>query len=355
VSDNVSAGSVSSSSRSQFAGIDSSGTLFMNSNKLYLGDNQTSNGNNWLYITKDTDTRTNIFGYNGVSLGSGSGGSKTALMTDNQQNVYCYNQLQVTGAVSLTSSISATTGTFSGAISTTSLSASTASYIKDTYLQDSKLYLRSSGDVHHYVNYNDSGIRLHSYNQGVLGTGNGGDKTALYWNRFQQVGIGGQTSPSYNLDVTGTGRFTSNLIVSGTLQTNQYFYSNQKSWSIGNNAIFNSSSTQASYLGPYQINVSWDTASASHTIAITSLNPYGGLFQGTLRVFASNKGTKSGIMTIDVYSLSSGTIVYWAARTTKNPTLSTFSPSLDDGTSTSSIVISTDSDICLSYSFFGSH
>ena len=33
----------------------------------------------------------------------------------------------------------------------------------------------------------------------------------------QNIGMGGQTSPSHKLDVTGTGRFTSNLTVGGNI------------------------------------------------------------------------------------------------------------------------------------------
>ena len=65
------------------------------------------------------------------------------------------------------------------------------------------------------------GIVLYGWSDGALGTINGGQKTTLYWNDSQQVGIN-NSAPAYTLDVSGTGKFSSTLQISGGNSSNSF-------------------------------------------------------------------------------------------------------------------------------------
>lgn len=73
------------------------------------------------------------------------------------------------------------------------------------------------GNDAQYYNISD-GIAVYGWVDGCLGTRQtaaGGDKSILYWNSSNRVGIN-TNSPSYNLDVSGTGRFTNDVSITST-------------------------------------------------------------------------------------------------------------------------------------------
>lgn len=114
-------------------------------------------------------------------------------------------------------------------------------------LNDGDLRLRPAADANHLLGFRSSyagtamdGPLLMGHQSGVLGTNNGGDKIALYWNNSQRVGVGGMTAPFSPLHVNSNGAYTttgnmgSGLIVSngtagtainmGTYDAGQYGY-----------------------------------------------------------------------------------------------------------------------------------
>lgn len=114
-------------------------------------------------------------------------------------------------------------------------------------LNDGDLRLRPATDPNHLLGYRNSwggtamdGPLLMGHQSGILGTNNGGDKIALFWNNSQRVGVGGMTAPFSALHINSngayatTGNMASGLIVSnstggtavnlGTYDAGQYGY-----------------------------------------------------------------------------------------------------------------------------------
>ena len=96
-------------------------------------------------------------------------------------------------------------------------------------------YLKNGSDTNNGFQYcgvgqtfasiNADGPAIYGNAGGILGTTTSSQKIALFWNSSGQVGIN-NSSPSYNLDVTGTTRSTSLIVGSGStinqIQIGQY-------------------------------------------------------------------------------------------------------------------------------------
>lgn len=126
---------------------------------------------------------------------------------------YSYTFPNASGTLALTSNLSSylplAGGTMSGSI------------IIENGLGTNQIYLtKSSGDVYGTIQTEAGGNKFslgNVSNIGTLGTPN------ITWTSGMQVGIN-NTSPTYDFDVTGTGRFTGILRLGSTLSNGTYFY-----------------------------------------------------------------------------------------------------------------------------------
>jgi hypothetical protein len=87
------------------------------------------------------------------------------------------------------------------------------------FLDDSNKGIMYSGNntsVNTYFEgtFPSDGVAVFGWNDGVLGTKNGSNKTILTWNSRGNVGIN-TTSPSFNLDVSGNARISDSLTTGG--------------------------------------------------------------------------------------------------------------------------------------------
>jgi len=179
--------SVGSASQTFIKNVNATGVISTGANQIGF------NINNALYISADNK---------GCSLFSFNHGSST----------YTYTLPSVTGTIALTSNLSSylplTGGTLTGNLITNS-------YISiQNGLGTNQIYLtKSSGDVYGTIQTEAGGNKFslgNVSNIGTLGTPN------ITWTSGAQVGIN-NSSPTYDFDVTGTGRFTSTLLLGGAL------------------------------------------------------------------------------------------------------------------------------------------
>lgn len=147
--------------------------------------------------------------------GNGTSNKLVALVgnpTDGNQSYYNWPSA-TTGTLALTSNLNSylplAGGTMSGSI------------IIENGLGTNQIYLsKGSGDVYGTIQTEAGGNKFslgNVSNIGTLGTPN------ITWTSGMQVGIN-NSSPTYDFDVTGTGRFTGILRLGSTLSNGTYFY-----------------------------------------------------------------------------------------------------------------------------------
>jgi hypothetical protein len=98
-------------------------------------------------------------------------------------------------------------------------------------LDDNELRLRAATDDNHalrtagttgsssFAGVDPNGPALYGYVDGILGTTQTGtgEAVCVYWDKNQHVGLGGETAPSYAVDVNGTGNFSGDLYAGGNV------------------------------------------------------------------------------------------------------------------------------------------
>jgi hypothetical protein len=248
--------------------------------------------------------------------------------------------LAVTGNVSCatlstTSTISAggdlsVTGNISGATLSTTSTISAGGNLT----MNSKTIRLGSDDYHALrigtaSNFNSvtiNGPVLHGYSQGCLGTKAGtNEKIALFWNDSQRVGIA-NSSPSYNLDVTGTGRFTSSVYIN-TLDVSGNI--TQQSGIASLKAITGTTLSCTSGISGLTLDVSGNITQQSGTASLkaitgTTLSCTNGISGLTLDV-SGNITQQSGIATLQTVNCGSLVASGGVSTTTLSGTITTSS------------------------------
>jgi len=181
------------------------GTTFLN-NGIKYKDNIVPSSLNSGYVST-------WFNINGTKNSLGLASSVTSPV------YYAYDFPNASGTIALTSDLSSYLPLSGGSLTG---NLSTNSYISiQNGLGTNQIYLtKSSGDVYGTIQTEAGGNKFslgNVSNIGTLGTPN------ITWTSGMQVGIN-NSSPTYDFDVTGTGRFTGILRLGSTLSNGTYFY-----------------------------------------------------------------------------------------------------------------------------------